>query len=59
MSKQTLEEWFREMVPKAAKLHALTWCVKRSALIPTITLTYAECWECSEFVLNKGICDPL
>jgi len=54
-----LEESFLRLVPKAAKMHSRTWCVKRHAAIPTLALPAARCWECPEFVLNKGVCDPL
>jgi len=53
------EEEFYELVPKAAKIHVSTWCVKRQCVMPTLAILKARCWECQEFVLNKGVCDPL
>jgi len=50
---------FNELVPKAARVHAYTWCVRRQCAIPTISLKGEECVRCKEFVLNGGVCDPL
>ena len=35
------------------------FCVKRGGPVEFATLLDLECWSCSEFVLNKGMCDPL
>jgi len=50
---------FEELIPKAAKLHTYTWCVKKQATVLTILLDAEECVRCSEFVLRGGICAPL
>ena len=52
-------EKFDELVIQASRVHAHTWCVKRQMAIPTYTLKGSECCLCDQFVLNKGICDPL
>lgn len=52
-------KWFNSMIPKAAKLHHLTYCVKKRKVIETRKLKGEECVRCREFVLNGGICDPL
>jgi len=52
-------KWFNRSVPRAAKLNPLTWCVKRQGMIRTISLKGEICCACPEFVLNKGVCDPL
>ena len=57
-----LEEMIRkfdELVPKAAKVHNYTWCVKRKRPMPTAHLKGEECCRCPHFVLNGGTCDPL
>ena len=59
MKEKSREEWFCELVPKAEKIHELTWCIRRQDTIPTAALVKARCWECPRFVLNEGICDPL
>jgi len=53
------ERRFYELVLKAAKVHPNTWCVRRMMTVPTIAIKAMKCWECPEFVLNGGICDPL
>ena len=35
------------------------YCVKRSCPINFEKIPELKCWECSEFVLEGGICDPL
>lgn len=50
---------FDELVPRAAELHALTWCVSRQIPISTQSLRGEECCLCRHFVVNGGICDPL
>ena len=50
---------FDSLVDKASKIHALAWCVKRQLAIPTFGLSGDECCNCEQFVLNKGVCDPL
>ena len=50
---------FNDLKLQAARVHFLTWCIKRQRGIPTIQLKGNECCICEEFILNKGICDPL
>ena len=50
---------FDELVPRAAELHELTWCVKRQWTRFTAGLRARECVRCPEFVLRGGVCDPL
>lgn len=50
---------FLELLPRAAQLYPLTWCVKNQAAVTTSHLWALRCWECPEFVLNEGVCDPL
>lgn len=54
-----LQKEFLELLPNAARLHPLTWCVKHQKAVWTSQLWALRCWECPEFVLNSGICDPL
>jgi len=35
------------------------WCVKNQCVIAYSELENHRCWECDDFILNKGICDPL
>ena len=50
---------FDRLVPKAARLHRLTWCVTLQQAVPTRTLQGRICCPCPHFVGNGGICDPL
>uniref|UniRef100_A0A6M3MAP8 Uncharacterized protein n=1 Tax=viral metagenome TaxID=1070528 RepID=A0A6M3MAP8_9ZZZZ len=50
---------FDRLVPKAAELHSMTWCVKGQEARRTLTLEGRECCNCSHYILNGGICDPL
>lgn len=62
MTMQPTEEAIRDfdrLVPKAAELHGMTWCVKRSWAIWTQSLRGRECLRCNHYVGNDGICDPL
>jgi len=52
-------EWFNKMVPRAAKLHPFTYCVKERKVVETRKLKGEDCVRCKEFVLNGGVCDPL
>lgn len=62
MSSEDLERcirWFNRLVPRAAGVHARTWCVARQIPIVTFSLRGQECCPCPHFVVNGGICDPL
>lgn len=59
LSKEDSIKRFNELVPKAAKVHQYTLCFQRQTMIPTESLKGEECVECSYFILNGGICDPL
>ena len=50
---------FNEWVPRAAKLHTETFCMKKGEVKKTVELTGEECVNCKEFVVNGGDCDPL
>jgi len=50
---------FNSLVPKAAKLHQFTFCVKRGMPVLTDRLRGEECVKCKDFVQNGGVCDPL
>ena len=50
---------FDQLVPRAAQLHELTWCVKRQWTRFTDGLRAEECMYCPHFVLRGGVCDPL
>ncbi len=53
------EEGFKRLVTIVAKMRPQTWCARERKLILTVQTIAARCWECPEFVLNKGVCDPL
>ena len=50
---------FKELIPKAVKVHPWTYCLKKGRMIRTIDLDAEECVNCPEFVLRGGVCDPL
>lgn len=50
---------FNELIPKAAKLHTKTFCMKKGEVKKTEELTGEECLNCKMFVANGGLCDPL
>ena len=50
---------FDRLVPKAAQIHDLTWCVKMQWPRYTRSLRGRECLRCEEFVMRGGVCDPL
>jgi len=52
-------EKFDEIVPRAAEVHPMTWCVRDQSPRLTMRLDGKECCSCPDFVLNKGVCDPL
>jgi len=56
MSSKYLFDKLREM---ATEIHPYSWCVIRQKAIPTSHLIYDECSKCKEYILNKGICDPI
>jgi len=58
MSEEDIQA-FDELVPKAAKIHMFTWCVKRQMPLFTLHLHGRECCQCRHFIGNDGICDPL
>ena len=50
---------FVDMLPKAARMHALSWCMKYQCVVVTGDLWALRCWDCPMFVMNEGACDPL
>lgn len=56
---KTMIDEFNALVSEAMRHHPLTWCVKRGYARDTSSLRGEECLRCREFVLNKGVCDPL
>lgn len=52
-------EEFDKLVIMAYEMHNFTYCIKKRDAIFTYELKGKECLNCKEFILNKGICDPL
>lgn len=53
-----LEE-FRKLKELAIRVHPHTWCIIKQVSKFTRDLNAMECVDCKEYILNKGICDPL
>ncbi len=48
-------KWFRD-----GDIHwQVRWCVKQQLQISFEQLKDLKCWNCKDFVCNKGICDPI
>lgn len=52
-------EQFKKLREMSVKLHMHTYCIKKQDVIFTRNLKPIECINCKEYILNKGICDPL
>lgn len=64
MSKE--ESSFRELWKMGMKHHdnglpgwQVRFCVKRQSQVNFKNLIKLQCWNCKQFVVNEGICDPL